>query len=189
MNFHVYPTEKKITTTTYKRKKKLTWRFHSFESVTFGIKKKKRGRLVNANFERSLVWFLFGRRRRVHQPIQYYKAIRAAAALDSLFLFLFSFERWMLARHTLLLLLLLCEDLMYSNERAAASARLFSGVPIILWWKAAVKRFQTAAIYDDEGRVSASYSSLPRCRDSGSSIWQRNDVVNLLRFDSPVGLL
>jgi hypothetical protein len=47
------------------------------------------------------------------------------------FFFCFSFERWMLARHTLLLLLL-CEDLMYSNERAAASARLFSGVPIIL---------------------------------------------------------
>lgn len=184
------PRKKITTTTSYKRKKKLTWRFHSFESVTFGIKKKKRGRLVNANFERSLVWFLFGRRRRVHQPIQYYKAIRAAAAAwFPFFFFCFSFERWMLARHTLLLLLLLCEDLMYSNERAAASARLFSGVPIILGWKAAVKRFQTAAIYDDEGRVSASYSSLPRCRDSGSSIWQRNDVVNLLRFDSPVGLL
>jgi hypothetical protein len=129
------PRKKITTTTSYKRKKKTDLAIPFFRVGNFWNKKvkKKRGRLVNANFERSLVWFLFGcRRRRVHQPIHYYKAIRAAAALDSPFS-VFSFERWMLARHTLLLLLLLlCEDLMYSNERAAASARLFSGVPIIL---------------------------------------------------------
>jgi hypothetical protein len=130
------PRKKITTTTSYKRKKKTDLAIPFFRVGNFWNKKVKKknadGWSMQISNALSCGFYLAA----AAVSINRYNITKPSGLLqplDSPFSFsVFSFERWMLARHTLLLLLLLCEDLMYSNERAAASARLFSGVPIIL---------------------------------------------------------
>jgi hypothetical protein len=131
------PRKKITTTTSYKRKKKTDLAIPFFRVGNFWNKKvKKKTRTVGQCKFRTLsrvvfIWLPPPPCPSTDTILQSHPG--CCSRLIPFFFFCFSFERWMLARHTLLLLLLLlCEDLMYSNERAAASARLFSGVPIIL---------------------------------------------------------